>query len=425
MDFKSFNLHRRVESGVESEGYEIPTPIQVKAIGPVMEGRDLMGLAQTGSGKTAAFVLPILNRLMEGKMGRPRALVIAPTRELAEQIHQAVQSLGRHTRTRSMSVYGGVGIYPQTQKMKKGVEMVVGCPGRVLDHLNRGTLDVSGVEVLVLDEADHMFDMGFLPDIKRILARLPKKRQTLMFSATMPREIDSLARNVLVEPVVVRIDAGKPAKSVRHALFPVRQQQKTAALIQILKDAGSGPVLVFTRTKHRAKRLGIQLSNAGFKAASIQGNLSQTKRQAALDGFKSGRFQVLVATDIAARGIDVAKVSHVINYDMPNTTDAYIHRIGRTGRAAYSGQAFTFFTNEDNQMVRAIDRVLGGNVERRQLKGLGESIEATLASEPRHTSGEPDSPGRYKWKGHKKPAKSKAWPKSGGRGAKSPIFGTS
>lgn len=367
MDFKSFKLHSRVQAGVESEGYKTPTPVQAEAIGPVMQGRDVMGLAQTGSGKTAAFVLPILHALMQGKMGRPRALIIAPTRELAEQIHQAVQSLGRHTRTRSMTVYGGVGLNPQAQKMKRGVEVVVGCPGRLLDHLNRGTLDISGVETLVLDEADHMLDMGFLPDIRRIMAHLPKKRQNLLFSATMPKEIGSLARNILNNPLEVRIGAGKPAKSVRHALFQVQQQQKTAALMQILKDTGDGPVLVFTRTKHRAKRLGVQLCKAGYKASSIQGNLSQNKRQAALDGFKSGRFQILVATDIAARGIDVAKVSHVINYDMPATADAYIHRIGRTGRAAYSGEAFTFCTNQDQQMVRAIDRVLGRKVERRRL----------------------------------------------------------
>jgi len=423
MDFKSFKLHNRVQSGIESEGYAIPTPIQAKAIGPIMEGRDLMGLAQTGSGKTAAFVLPILDRLMVGKMGHPRALVIAPTRELAEQIHQAVESLGRHTRTRSMTVYGGVGINPQVQKMKRGVDVVVGCPGRILDHLNRGTLDVSGLEILVLDEADHMFDMGFLPDIKRILARLPQKRQTLLFSATMPKEVETLTRKVLVDPVEVCIDAGRPAKSVRHALFPVHQRQKTAALMQILKDTGDGPVLVFTRTKHRAKKLGMQLSAAGYKAAALQGNLSQIKRQAALDGFRSGRFRVLVATDIAARGIDVARVSHVINYDMPDTTDAYIHRIGRTGRAAYSGEAFTLFTNEDQHMVRAIDRVLGGKVERRLLKGLDGRLDAALAVEPRLPSGGSASPGRRKWADQKTQGKRKPRPHNGRQGVKSPILG--
>ena len=367
MDFKSFNLNDRIQAGVQSEGYTIPTPIQVKAIGPIMEGRDVMGLAQTGSGKTAAFVLPILHRLLKGRMGAPRVLIVAPTRELAEQIHQTVKSLGRHTRIRSMTIYGGVGIEPQAQKIKKGVEVIVGCPGRILDHLNRGTLNLSEVDVLVLDEADHMFDMGFLPDIRRIIGRAPKKRQTLLFSATMPKEISALANDFLTTPVEVRINAGEPVTSVSHTLFPVQPQEKTAALIRILKDTGNGPVLVFTRTKRRAKRLGLQLYKAGFMASSIQGNLSQNQRQAALDGFKNGRYRILVATDIAARGIDVAKVSHVINFDMPASTDAYIHRIGRTGRASHSGEAFTFFTDEDSQMVRDIDRILGTRVETRRL----------------------------------------------------------
>ena len=371
MDFKLFNLNDRIQAGVQSEGYTIPTPIQVKAIGPIMEGRDVMGLAQTGSGKTAAFVLPILHRLMKGRMGAPRVLIVAPTRELAEQIHQTVESLGRHTRIRSMTIYGGVGIDPQAQKIKKGVEVVVGCPGRILDHLNRGTLNLSEVDVLVLDEADHMFDMGFLPDIRRIIGRAPKKRQTLLFSATMPKEISALANDFLTAPVEVRINAGKPVTSVSHTLFPVQPQEKTAALIRILKNTGNGPVLVFTRTKRRAKRLGLQLFKAGFNASSIQGNLSQNQRQAALDGFKNGRYRILVATDIAARGIDVAKVSHVINFDMPASTDAYIHRIGRTGRASYSGEAFTFFTDEDSQMVRDIDRILGTRVEKHRLADFG------------------------------------------------------
>ena len=371
MDFKSFNLNDRIQAGVQSEGYTTPTPIQVKAIGPIMEGRDVMGLAQTGSGKTAAFVLPILHRLMKGKMGAPRVLIVVPTRELAEQIHQTVESLGRHTRIRSMTIYGGVSIDPQAQKIKKGVEVIVGCPGRILDHLNRGTLNLSKVDVLVLDEADHMFDMGFLPDIRRIIGRAPRKRQTLLFSATMPKEIRALANDFLTTPVEVLIDAGKPVSSVNHTLFPVQPQEKTAALIRILKDTGNGPVLVFTRTKRRAKRLGLQLFKAGFNASSIQGNLSQNQRQAALDGFKNGRYQILVATDIAARGIDVARVSHVINFDMPASTDAYIHRIGRTGRASYSGEAFTFFTDEDSQMVRDIDRILGTRVETRRLADFG------------------------------------------------------
>ncbi|MBU2551336.1 MAG: DEAD/DEAH box helicase, partial [Proteobacteria bacterium] len=262
-------------------------------------------------------------------------------------------------------------------------------------------------------EADHMFDMGFLPDIRRILGRLPKNRQTLLFSATMPREIGDLARDLLTDPVVVRLGSDKPVKTVRHSLFPVRQDQKTAALIQILQGTDAGPILVFTRTKHRAKRVGLQLSNAGYRAACLQGNLSQAKRQAALDGFRNGRYRILVATDIAARGIDVAKVSHVINYDMPDTTDAYIHRIGRTGRAALSGEAFTFVTHEDQFMVRAIDRVLGCTVERRMLKGLEGVMDASPAPEPRQTPSGYDQPGRpYP----KRAGKSKTWPRNGSRG---------
>ena len=397
MDFKSFHLHKLVQSGVDSEGYTIPTEVQAQTIGPIMEGHDVMGLARTGSGKTAAFVLPILDRMMQGRRGRPRALVIAPTRELAEQTHQSIQSLGRHTRTRSMTVYGGVSINAQASKMARGVEVVVGCPGRLLDHLNRGTLDVSNVEILVLDEADHMFDMGFLPDIKRILGRLPRERQTLLFSATMPHEIKSLARAVLNDPLEVRIGEGKPAESVRHTMFPVRQEHKTAALVRILKDTGNGPVLVFTRTKHRAKKLGTHLCQVGYKAAAIQGNLSQNKRQAALDGFRDGRYHVLVATDIAARGIDVAKVSHVINYDVPDTAEAYIHRIGRTGRASYNGEAFTFITSDDKQMVNAIDRVLGAKVKREFLEGLGresDTVPTARESRPAEQSARPTRPAR-------------------------------
>ena len=415
MDFQSFNLHRRILSGVESEGYVTPTPIQTQAMGPILEGRDVMGLAQTGSGKTAAFVLPILHRLMQGPLGRPRALVIAPTRELAEQIHRAVESLGRHTRVRSMTVYGGMAFNPQAQKMKKGVEVVVGCPGRLLDHLNRGTLDVRGVEVLVLDEADHMFDMGFLPDIRRILARLPQQRQTLLFSATMPQEIGALARDILNNPLEVRLSAGKPPATVRHSLFPLRQQQKTNALMRLVKTTDPGPVLVFTRTKARAKRLGLQLSKAGYGAASLQGNLSQNKRQAALDGFRAGRFPILVATDIAARGIDVAKVSQVINYDMPDTTEAYIHRIGRTGRAACCGEALTFFTREDQPMVRAIERVLGNKVERRLLQGLEETFEEPTLVERRPSPGGADRSGRPNWDAPKNKRSGKVWPPNGRR----------
>ncbi|GBE32963.1 ATP-dependent RNA helicase RhlE [bacterium BMS3Bbin05] len=367
MDFSAFNLHPRVAAGVTAQGYVNPTPIQAQAIPKVMNGRDVMGLAQTGTGKTAAFVLPMLHRLVQGKQGRVRGLIVAPTRELAEQTHETVRSLGRKTRIRSVTVYGGVGVRGQEVKLRQGADIVVACPGRLLDLIGRGAVDLSRLEVLVLDEADHMFDMGFLPDIRRILGHLPRKRQTLLFSATMSGEIRRLAEEVLHDPVTVRVGVSAPAATVSHALYPVEPHLKTALLLDLLRKTDTESVLVFTRTKHRARRLGEQLAKSGYAAASLQGNLSQSRRQAALDGFRKGTYRILVATDIAARGIDVTRVSHVINYDIPNTTDAYIHRIGRTGRVARTGDAFTLVSHEDREMVRAIERILHGRIDRRTL----------------------------------------------------------
>ena len=366
MNFQNFNFHPAIAAGIATAGYQIPTPIQGRAIPQVLKGRDLMGLAQTGTGKTAAFVLPILNRLMAGKSGGVRALVVAPTRELAEQIHQAIESLGRQTRIRSVAVYGGVGIHPQIQKLKRA-DIVVACPGRLLDHIGRHSIDISRLEVLVLDEADQMLDMGFIPDIRRILKHLPAKRQTLVFSATMAPEIRRLAGDIMRNPATAQVGITAPADTVSHALYPVAQHLKTALLLKLLGNTNTKSVLVFTRTKHRAKSLGKKLVAAGYRSASLQGNLSQNRRQAALDGFRDGRFQVLVATDIAARGIDVTRISHVINYDIPATPEAYIHRIGRTGRATRSGEAFTLVTGEDKDMVRAINRIIGSDIEQRIL----------------------------------------------------------
>ena len=332
-----------------------------------MQGRDVMGLAQTGTGKTAVFALPILHRLVGGARGHVRALIVAPTRELVEQIHHAIETMGRRTRLRSVTVYGGVGIHPQEMKLKRGAEIVVACPGRLLDHIGRGTIDLSCLDVLVLDEADRMFDMGFLPDIRRILDHLPPERQTLLFSATMPDEIRLLASEVLVRPVTVQIGATAPADTVSHVLYPVEQHLKTAMLLEILHRTDIKSVLVFTRTKHRAKHLGEQLGRTGYKAASLQGNLSQRRRQAALDGFRDGTYQILVATDVAARGLDVTRVSHVINYDMPDTADAYIHRIGRTGRAERTGEAFTLVTPEDLPMVHQIEKIMKEKLPQRSL----------------------------------------------------------
>ncbi len=370
MSFISFNLHPQITAGVKALGYNTPTPIQRQAIPPVLNGHDVMGLAHTGTGKTAAFVLPILERLMKGPRGRIRALIIAPTRELAEQIHDAISGMGRQTGLRSATVYGGVSPISQIQKLRAGVEIVVACPGRLLDHIEQGKIMLAHVEVLVLDEADRMFDMGFLPDIRKIIKYVPARRQTLLFSATMPEDIRRLAREVLRSPVTVQVDPAAPADTVTHALYPVSQHLKTALLLELLRRTDTEAVLIFTRTKHRAKRLGQQLERAGYRAASLQGNLSQNRRQEALDGFRNGSYQILVATDIAARGIDVASISHVINYDMPDCADSYTHRIGRTGRAAKTGDAFTFIVHEDEDMVRNIEHVLGQRIERRLQAGF-------------------------------------------------------
>ena len=370
MEFQTFHFHPLVAAGITTAGYTSPTPIQRQGIPLVLEGRDVMGLAQTGTGKTAAFVLPILHHLMQGGRRQVRALIIAPTRELAEQIHETISLLGLQTRLRSVSIYGGVSMNPQIQKLRGGVEIVVACPGRLLDHIAHRTIDLSHLEFLVLDEADRMFDMGFLPDIRKIINHVPAKRQTLLFSATMPDDIRQLAHEVLSSPVTVQVNLSAPASTVSHALYPVAQHLKTPLLLELLSHIDKESVLIFTRTKHRAKRVGQQLEKAGYRAASLQGNLSQNRRQAALDGFRDGSYQILVATDIAARGIDVSSISHVINYDMPDTTDAYTHRIGRTGRAEKTGDAFTFVTREDEDIVRSIERVLGEKIERRMLQGF-------------------------------------------------------
>ncbi|MFA6409359.1 MAG: DEAD/DEAH box helicase [Gammaproteobacteria bacterium] len=376
MSFKKFNFHPKIVANIEKAGYEKPTPIQSEAIPVVMQGHDVMGLAQTGTGKTAVFALPILNRIIDTPHGNVRALVVAPTRELAEQIHQTFVLLGEHTRVRSIAIYGGVNINPQIQKLRQGAAIVIGCPGRLLDHIRSGTLRLSKVELLVLDEADQMFDMGFLPDIRRLLHHVPAKRQTLLFSATMPPDIKKLANEILHDPVTVKVGDTTPPVTVTHAIYPVPQHLKTALLLELLHSTNTESVLIFTRTKHRAKRLGEELEKAGYKATSLQGNLSQNRRQEAMEGFRSGTYQILVATDIAARGIDVSKISHVINYDITATAETYIHRIGRTGRAAKSGDAFTLVTNEDMHMVRMIERLLGSSLERRDVPGFNYSAPA-------------------------------------------------
>jgi ATP-dependent RNA helicase RhlE len=366
LNFEDFNFHPLIVAGIAAAGFEDPTPIQARVVPHIVNGCDVMGLAQTGTGKTAAFVLPILHRLMKGNRGFIRTLIIAPTRELAEQIHQAIEILGRKTRVRSVAIYGGVGIHQQIQNLRRA-DIAVACPGRLLDHIRRRSIDLSRLEVLVLDEADHMLDMGFIPDIKQILKNLPVNRQTLVFSATMPPEIRQLAGTILNDPVTVKVGVTAPADTVNHAFYPVAHHLKTALLLNLLENMNAESVLVFTRTKHRAKNLGRKLMTSGYQSASLQGNLSQSRRQASLDGFRDGKFKILVATDIAARGIDVDRISHVINYDIPSTPDAYIHRIGRTGRAARSGEAYTFVTGEDKKIWQAINRAIGPKIEQRTL----------------------------------------------------------
>jgi ATP-dependent RNA helicase RhlE len=364
LTFESMGLSSPLTAAVAALGYEKPTPIQQHAISHILAGRDVLGLAQTGTGKTAAFALPILHRLAEEKHGKTRALIIAPTRELADQIRESFDSLGARTGLKSLAVYGGVGMMPQVQSLKRGPDILVACPGRLLDHLNKGTCDLSGVRTLVLDEADRMFDMGFLPDIRRILSRLPSRRQTLLFSATMPAEIRRLTADILRDAVTVQVDDTRPAATVEQVFHPVEADRKNSVLLDLLRTNEDGSVLVFTRTKHRAKRVAQTLAKAGHSATSLQGNLSQNQRQAALQGFRSGRFRVLVATDIAARGIDVSSIAHVVNYDMPDTVESYTHRIGRTGRAERTGKAHTLVTREDSDLVRAIERTLSAATER-------------------------------------------------------------
>ena len=376
MNFETFNFDPSIMAGIQAQGYVTPTPIQLKSIPPIMQGRDLIGLAQTGTGKTAAFVLPILQRLLRSQRGRVGALIVSPTRELAEQTHEAITDLGCQTGLRSIAIYGGVGMYQQVQRLRSGMEIVVGCPGRLLDHLWKGSIDLSHIEVLVIDEADRLFDMGFLPSIRGILECILHQRQTLLFSATMPDDIRRLVQEILHTPVTVQIGRTLPATTVSHALYPVEQHLKTALLKELLHKTKMELVLVFTRTKHRAERVAQQLKSAGCRATSLQGNLSQYQRQAALDGFRTGSFKVLVATDIAARGIDVLDISHVINYDMPDSTDAYINRIGRTGRVGKTGDAFTFVTNEDTAMVRALEHLLNAPLQCRTLQ----SFDYTLAA---------------------------------------------
>lgn len=418
MSFDSFNLDSRLMAGITRAGYTVPTPVQAAAMPVALAGHDLIGTAQTGTGKTAAFVLPMLQRLLDGPRGRTRALIVTPTRELAEQIFANVRSLGEGTGLRCATIYGGVGASPQIRALREGVEIIVACPGRLLDHIDHHHARLGSVEVLVLDEADRMFDMGFLPSVKRILQHVPSQRQTMLFSATFPKEIEQLAAQTQRQPKRISLGLTRPAQTVQHALFPVPQHLKTALLLELLKQTQTGSVLVFARTRRRAQRLAQQIERASCTVTSLHSDRSQSQRQSALNGFKEGRYRVLVATDIASRGLDVEGISHVVNYDMPDSADAYIHRIGRTGRAERTGDALTFVTPEDHDMVRTLERIMGQPLARRSLPAFDYAAPAPqLPAGGRFARRAPVTP-----RSHRGPARAPKYARRGevrGRGARS------
>ena len=365
MPFRSLDLHPDLLKGLKELGFARPTPIQADAIPPALAGRDLLACAMTGSGKTAAFLLPILHRLMGRPRGTTRALVLTPTRELAAQIVEELNNLAVHTPITAAPVFGGVGMGPQEHAFRSGVDIIVATPGRLLDHFRAPYAKLAGLEYLVLDEADRMLDMGFLPDIKRVLRHLPSKRQTLFFSATMPPPIEALTREILHDPVTInRERRSAPAVGITQAIYPVPQELKATLFLTLLQRNEMREALVFTRTKHRANRLQAFLVQHGVKAERIHGNRSQAQRTEALAGFKSGKYRVLVATDIAARGIDIEELGHVVNFDVPAVAEDYIHRVGRTARAEATGDAFTFVAPDEEEDLRRIERAVGKRLPR-------------------------------------------------------------
>jgi ATP-dependent RNA helicase RhlE len=401
VSFDRFALDSRLHAGIKRAGYETPTPIQEAAIPAALRGRDIIGTAQTGTGKTAAFVLPILHRLLDGPRHVARVLIVTPTRELAEQIHHVIRDLATGTGIRSASIYGGVGAAPQIKALRDGTEILVACPGRLLDLLNQRHAKLGQIEVLVIDEADRMFDMGFLPDVMRIIKAVPSQRQTMLFSATFPSEVEALAGQSLKQPQRITMGLSRPVHTVAHALYPVPAHLKSPLLLEIIRRTDTSSVLVFTRTRHRAEKLANQIGRAGHKVTSLHSDRTQGQRQAALAGFRRGQYHILVATDIAARGLDVEGISHVINFDMPDTADAYIHRIGRTGRAEKTGDAFTLVTPEDTDMIRSLERIMGKPLRRETLDGFDYAAPAPPRThgtrfEPQRRPPRPaPTPGRY------------------------------
>jgi ATP-dependent RNA helicase RhlE len=369
MSFKALQLSEPVLRGVAAAGYTDPTPIQLRAIPGVLSGRDLIGSAQTGTGKTAAFALPVLSRL--GAHGRTRVLVLEPTRELAAQVETAFRDFARFTDLRTVAVFGGVGYGRQREELRKGVDIIVATPGRLLDYLQDGSISLRDISILILDEVDRMLDMGFLPVVKDIVGRCPRDRQTLFFSATVPPEIQAIASFALRDPLRVEIGVSRTVtQSVNHALYPVAHEQKFDLLLALLGQAGFDSVLIFSRTKHGADKIARKLKAANHSVGVLHANRSQNQRLEALEGFKSGKYEVMVATDIAARGIDVAGVTHVINYDVPENPEDYVHRIGRTGRAQAVGDAFTLVTPENASDIRDIQRFIGQKIPELRLAGF-------------------------------------------------------
>lgn len=369
MSFKRLGLMPPLAEWADTMGYSEPTPIQEKAIPQALVGRDIIGCAQTGTGKTAAFVLPTLQRITRSKV--IKALIVTPTRELATQIEEVVCSCAGYTNHRAMAVYGGVPYAPQARKVRRGVDILVATPGRLLDMMRRGDVDLSAIEIFILDEADRMLDMGFLPDVKRIIKALPQKRQSMLFSATVSPRVLDVINGTLNEPLYVEV--GRPAtpvKAIKQAIYPVNAMQKHDLLVELLKRRGLDRVIVFTRTKRRADFLSRVLARRGVTATIMHSDRSQSQRQTALAGFKSGRFRVLVATDIVSRGIDVDGISHVINFDIPSNPEDYVHRIGRTARASADGIAISFLSNEEIGNLRDIESLIGHRIKREQLTGF-------------------------------------------------------
>lgn len=416
MPFTQIGLSDPLVKGILATGYSAPTEIQAQAIPSAIAGKDIIGCAQTGTGKTAAFVLPTLNRLCHEKASRhksPRALILTPTRELAGQIEQAILDYSRYLKIETLAIYGGVDIKAQIRKLGKGVDIVVATPGRLMDIMGRGNIDFHRIEVLVVDEADRMFDMGFIKDVRKIVAELPRKRQTMLFSATMSKEVKALTHGIQKSPVMIQIGQQRnPAKTVTQHIYSVDKHQKTKLLLHLLQQGHMYSVLVFSRTKRGADRISRSLAKAGVETVAIHSDRTQKQRQRAMEGFRAGKFQVMVATDIAARGIDVDDISHVINYDVPRYAEDYIHRIGRTGRAESTGDAITFVSGDEKVFLRQIEKFIGCKFKLEKCEGFSGSSSTTSASEG------PSKNKKHQYKGKTKSKYKKYTPKSSSRKSK-------